>query len=437
MIGISFGWVLKLGYCVMIEKLNQEISFLNSKLIDQFYIDHLCSIPNLFKLRDDIENLEEFTLISYNLDNFKILNNFYGFIVGDFVLESVARMLKNYFKNEQVYRVAGDEFAILLNKKLDFYELKDFLKTISTDICHHRLEYQGTEIFLDATIASSASKSNENVFSKVNMALKYAKEKGLKFWIYEDSQDISNEYEKNLKFSKIIREALNNSRLIPYFQPIIDNKTEKVVKFEVLSRLLDENENVYSPDLFIPVSKKIKVYDIVTKEIINKSFKAVKNSDLEININLSFEDIVNPEIYSFIIEKLKSTKMGSRVTFELLESEKVKDFEKVYDFFKDIRRFGVKVAIDDFGSGFSNFSYLTKLSPDYIKIDGSLIRDIDRDKNAQIVVETIVDFSKKLGIQTVAEFVHSSSVLSFVKNLNIDYSQGYFIDRPKPEISIN
>jgi EAL domain-containing protein (putative c-di-GMP-specific phosphodiesterase class I) len=126
--------------------------------------------------------------------------------------------------------------------------------------------------------------------------------------------------------------------------------------------------------------------------------------------------------------------MGHRVTFELLESEKVNDFNKVVHFFNEIKRYGAKVAIDDFGSGFSNFSYIIKLNPDFIKIDGSLIKDIDKDKNAQIVVETIVNFSKKLGIKTVAEFVHSSTVLSTVKQLGINYSQGYFIDMPSPQI---
>ena len=178
----------------------------------------------------------------------------------------------------------------------------------------------------------------------------------------------------------------------------------------------------------------IKVYDRITKTIIQKTFEVFEMHPFDFSINLSFEDIINDEMYTFIIQKLKDSRMGSRLTFELLESEKVNDFEKVVQFFNEIKRYGAKVAIDDFGSGFSNFSYIIKLNPDFIKIDGSLIKDIDKDKNAQIVVETIVDFSKKLGIKTVAEFVHSSTVLSTVKGLGIDYSQGYFIDMPSPQI---
>ena len=130
------------------------------------------------------------------------------------------------------------------------------------------------------------------------------------------------------------------------------------------------------------------------------------------------------------MDKLKSSKASTRVTFELLESEAVSDFKKLERFISEVKRHGAKIAIDDFGSGYSNFSYLTKMSADYIKIDGSLIRNIDVDKSSLLVVETIVDFAKKLGIKTVAEYVHSSVVMDKVKELGIDYSQGFYIDEP-------
>jgi diguanylate cyclase (GGDEF)-like protein len=419
-----------------IEELKKELEFAREKLMEQFYVDYLSSLPNLYKLRSDLEHNEDFTLIVLNIDNFKILNDFYGFIVGDFILESVATKLKTFFNETPVYRVASDEFAIVLDEKLSFYDLKVYLQDLSKQISHLEFVYAHTEIFVDATLSSSASSTNENIFSKVNMALKYAKEEGLKFWIYEDSMQTGDEYENNIKFAIKIRKALNSGGLIPYFQPIIDNVTGKIVKYEALSRLIDEEGVVHSPNMFIPAAKKIKTYDKVTKEVIRKTFEIFSENNLEFSINLSFEDIVNPEIYKFIIDKLKTSQIGSRVTFELLESEKVKDFKKVIRFFNEIKRFGVKVAIDDFGSGFSNFSYMTKLSPDFIKIDGSLIKELDTDKNAQIVVETIVDFAKKLGIKTVAEYVHSSTVLSVVKRMGIDYSQGFYIDKPQPQINL-
>ncbi len=419
-----------------LEDLRKELNLARSELLLQYYTDNLTSLPNLYKLRYDIEDSLDFTLIVLNIDNFKILNDFYGFVVGDFILEAVAHKLNTTLVNEKIYRIASDEFAILLDERLKFYELKSYLVDLISKLSHLSFDYTDTKIFVDLTFASASTAEIDNIFSKVNMALKYAKEKLLKFWIYEDDMNMGDEYERNLKFAIKIREALNSSRLIPYFQPILDNKNNKIVKYEALSRLVDNEGLIHAPQSFIPAAKKIKVYDKITKIVIAKTFEIFKDFDFEFSINLSFEDIINQDIYNFILEMLEETGLGNRVTFELLESEKVDDFQKVLRFFSEIKRYGGKIAIDDFGSGFSNFSYLTRIKPDFIKIDGSLIKNIDTDKNSYIVVETIVDFAKKMGIETVAEYVHSSTVLSTVKNLGIDYSQGFFIDKPAPIIEI-
>ena len=242
-----------------IKELKKELEYTKEKLVEQFYVDYLSSLPNLYKLRSDLEKGEDFTLIVLNIDNFKILNDFYGFIVGDFILESFAKKLKSFFGTTPVYRIASDEFAIVLEKRLSYYELKLYLRELSNEICHQEFIYAHTEIYVDATLSSSSSCDNNNVFSKVNMALKYAKEEGLKFWIYEDSMSIGCEYENNIKFAIKIRKALNNGGLIPYFQPIIDNSTGEIVKYEALSRLVDEDGIVHPPNMFIPVAKKIKV----------------------------------------------------------------------------------------------------------------------------------------------------------------------------------
>ncbi len=419
-----------------IKDIKKELNFARSRLLLQYYTDNLTSLPNLYKLRSDIEESLDFTLIVLNIDNFKILNDFYGFVVGDFILEALANKLNDVLLEEKIYRIASDEFGILLDKKLRFYELDRYLRDIVERLSHLSFAYADTKIFVNLTFASASTNNVENIFSKVNMALKYAKEKLLDYHIYEDSMDMGNEYEKNLKFATKIRNALDDSRLIPYFQPILDNETDKIVKYEALSRLMDDEGIVHAPQNFIPAAKKIKVYDKITKTIISKTFEVFKELDYEFSINLSFDDIVNHDIYNFILEIMQNSNMGGRVTFELLESEKVDDFEKIIQFFAEIRRYGCKIAIDDFGSGFSNFSYLTKINPDFIKIDGSLIKNIDIDKNSYIVVETIVEFAKKMGIKTVAEYVHSSTVLSIVKKIGIDYSQGYFVDKPMPTIEV-
>jgi len=404
------------------------------QLFSRYFTDHLTNLPNIYQLRKDLEEKNDFGLVLLNIDNFQIINNFYGFMVGDYVLEQVAKYLKTNVSGHLIYKLSGDEFAIVLDESMGFYDLKEYLNRLYKELNNIIVSYQSTDIYVDLTLASCVHVDSSDVFSKVAMALRYAKTMGLAFWIYEDRMNFENEYERNLKFSGIVREAVENSNIVPYYQAIIDNKTSKIVKYECLARLIDSNLKVISPILFIPVAKKIKVYHKVTTLIIEKSFQEFENSDLEFNINLAIEDIMNNKIFKYIIEKLKTSNASSRVTFELLESEAIQDFKKVERFISEVKRYGAKIAIDDFGSGYSNFSYLTKMSPDYIKIDGSLIKEIDVDKNALIVVETIVSFAKKLGIKTVAEYVHSSSVLAIVKSLEIDYSQGFYIDEPSVNV---
>jgi EAL domain-containing protein (putative c-di-GMP-specific phosphodiesterase class I) len=144
---------------------------------------------------------------------------------------------------------------------------------------------------------------------------------------------------------------------------------------------------------------------------------------------------MSSEIFNFIIQKLKNNpSIAQRVTFEILESEAINDFKKISRFINEVSRYGAKIAIDDFGSGYSNFSYLIQINADYIKIDGSLIENIDVEEASFIIVETIVQFAKRLGIKTIAEYVHSSVVMDKVKELGIDYSQGFYIDEPSLQL---
>ena len=406
-------------------------------ILERYFTDHLTNLPNIYQLRKDLEENEEAGLVFIKIDNFGTINNFYGFVVGDFVIEKVGELLNDKMTEHTVYRHAGAEFVILLENNLSFYEHKIFLAELYEEVRNLSIEYQDIKIYIDLTLASCANTTHKDIFSKVSMALKYANDNNLPFWIYEDRMNFENEYEKNLQVSSTVRYAVEHSKIVPYFQPIVDNKTMKVTKFECLARLIDESGNVISPNLFIDVAKKIKLYNLVTKTIIDKSFKEFEQNDYEFNINLSIEDIMSSDIFEFIVDKLKNSSIANRVTFELLESEAIKDFNKVDKFIKEIKRYGAKIAIDDFGHGYSNFSYITNINVDYIKIDGSLISDIDTNKNSYMVVESIVDFAKKFGIQSVAEYVHSSTVMDKVKELGIEYSQGFYIDRPSVNLNVD
>ncbi|MDQ7046043.1 MAG: GGDEF domain-containing phosphodiesterase [Sulfurimonas sp.] len=401
-----------------------------TKQLKSYFTDQLTGLSNIYQLRRDILDNEQAGLILLKIDNFVTINNFYGFVIGDYVIEKISEYIEDTVKEYTLYRHTGAEFILLLENNKSFYEMKDYLSELYDRVKNFYVEYQNIKINIEFTFASCSNTSTQDIFSKVSMALKYASENNLPFWIYEDRMHFKNEYEQNLKVSTMVREAVEDFRIVPYFQPIVDNKTMKITKFECLARLIDEEGNVISPNLFISVAKKIKVYNLVTKIIINKSFEAFADNKYEFNVNLSIEDIMSSEIFDFILEKLKHSNVASRLTFELLESEAIKDFNKVDRFIKEVKRFGAKIAIDDFGAGYSNFAYITNIDVDFIKIDGSLISNIDTNKNSYMVVESIVDFAKKFKIKIVAEYVHSSTVMDKVKELGIDYSQGFYIDKP-------
>jgi diguanylate cyclase (GGDEF)-like protein len=399
------------------------------ELLKRYFTDSLTDLPNIYQLRKDLQDNLDASLITISIDNFVTINNFYGYLCGDYVIDEFSKYLKENI-DEKIYRTLGAEFSICLKNRLSFYDLKDYLTQLYKKLELFTIMYRENKIILNVTLASSSSINQDNLFSKVSMAMKYAKDNSLPFWIYEDDMGFENEYEKNLEVSSMIRDAVEDSKIIPYFQPITNNKTSKIENYECLARLFNKDDKIVPPSLFIPISKQIKLYNFITKIIIEKSFEAFKNNDYTFSINISMEDIINSDIHDFILEKLKSSDTSKRVIFEIVESDAIEDFERIERFIREIKRYGARISIDDFGAGYSNFSYLIKMNVDFLKIDSSLIQDIDINKNSYLVVQSIVEFANKLGIKTVAKFVHSSSILEKVKELGIDYSQGYFIDKP-------
>ena len=183
------------------------------------------------------------------------------------------------------------------------------------------------------------------------------------------------------------------------------------------------------------IAKKTRLYDKITRAIIRKTFEAFKENSTEFSINMSVEDFLDPytlQYLKFYLSEFPTVR--NRVSFEILETESVTDFEKFANHIADMKSFGCKIAIDDFGTGYSNFDVLLKLQLDYLKIDGTLIEKMDTDVNSRIIVENIVNFCRKMGIKTIAEYVHSRKIYDIVKSLGIDYSQGFFLGEPKPAI---
>ena len=239
--------------------------------------------------------------------------------------------------------------------------------------------------------------------------------------------------EKNMETILMIRKAIDDHRIVSYFQPIVNNKTEKTEKYESLVRIIDENGTILSPFFFLDVAKKGRYYSQITNIVLEKSFEALKSVNSDISINISALDIEKKSTRDHIFNLLKENEENaSRVVFELLEDENVKDFQTIKLFINEIKKFGVKIAIDDFGAGYSNFERLLEYQPDILKIDGCLIKDITTNNYSLSVVKTIIAFAKEQNIQTIAEFVENREIYDLLKEIGIDFSQGYYFGKPEP-----
>ena len=346
----------------------------------------------------------------------------------------MAERLKSFVSNHnlQVYKLSGDEFAILVDRYFPQNAFEMFINGLIYYIESNPIEINGYSIKIDITlgIADSTEGNYKNLLEKADMALKYAKQQKKPYMFYREDLNIQKKYQENRYWLNVLKDAINQDNLIVYYQGIFNNQTNKIEKYESLIRLKLEDK-IISPFFFLEVAKKSKLYPEITKKVFSEIIKYAK--DHEISINISVMDILNEDIVSHILNTLKNNNL--KITFEILESEGIENYAEVSQFIKNVKEYGCKIAIDDFGSGYSNFAHILDLDVDYLKIDASLIKNLDTDKNSQIVVETIVGFAKKLGIKTIAEFVHSKEVFDKVVEMGIDYSQGYYISEPKPNIS--
>ena len=424
------------------EELEEQIKFKtqklieqNAKLVEQLYVDELTNIYNRKALLRDIETLQNPILSLIDIDSFKSINDLYGESTGNDVLRRMAKILTECASEHsaKAYRMGSDEFAILHDKEItvENYEkvVENIILTVNNKVIE--IEKYNASIRIDVTIGIAINQKVD-IVEKADMALKKAQSHKYQFLIYSDEHNLEEEHTNDVKWTKVIQNAIKNNQIVTYFQPIVDIN-QNILKYECLIRIV-EDDKVHSPVLFLDIAKKAKFYPQLTKIVIEKAFQKAQSTGYKISINLSIEDILNRKIVEFIREKLENNDVANQIIFEILENENIKDYESVISFIDMAKGYGSKIAIDDFGSGYSNFSYLLKLKPDYIKIDGSSVKNIDSDKNSYYITKTINDFAHSLGIKTIAEYIHTKEVFDIVKKLGIDEYQGYYFSAPLEEI---
>ena len=405
-------------------------------------IDLLTGLPNRSQLLDDLQVIKKPILLYLNIDDFANLNDFYGTKIGDNVLKHIASLLRQISKstNSRLYKLHADEFLLLVEEgTLTENNCQEAMSEIINHIEKETIECDAkscVSVTLSGGIAFyQAGENYENLLTYANLARKMAKNENKKFLLYDNNMNKESDYQNNIEWINKIKEAIAEDRLTTFFQPIIDNKTGAITKYESLVRMIDKEGKIISPFFFLDIAKKAKLYAKITKIVVDKTFATFeKLPQYDFSLNITVEDILDEEISSYIFKKLKHYANANRVIFEITESEEIKDYALINNFIKTVKSYGARIAIDDFGAGYANFEHIINLKADFIKIDGSLIKNIDTDENSRIITEAIIAFSKKLGSKTVVEFVHNDEVYEKVKTMGADFSQGFYLGEPSPKI---
>ncbi len=418
---------------ILEEKVQQKTRELKKRL----YMDSLTGLPNRFRLQEDLESLQDATLIIINIDDFKELNDLFGHKTGDKILASFAQNITNLISTNypRFYRFSGDEFAMLFNRKMTKSDIEQFLGLLANKIENMTFFHGDKELSLHVTMGACIGK--EGALEKADIALKKAKQYKKSYEIYQESdKSVERQYQKNIEWIKRLKKSIDLERVVPFFQAIINAKTKKPKGYECLMRIKGDEGQIHTPYEFLEIAKKSRYYPKLTQIMIVKSCQYFQHSNCSFSINLSILDIMNKEIVQTLKESIDKYQVANQLILEIVESEGIENYSLVHDFVAEMKNIGCQIAIDDFGTGYSNFEHILKLPIDYIKIDGSLVKNVSTDENSELIISTIVNLAKKKKIATVAEFVSSAEIYEKVKELGVDYVQGYYFAQPQEHVEV-
>ncbi|MBV1788730.1 EAL domain-containing protein [Marinobacterium sp. D7] len=391
--------------------------------------DPLSGLPNTAKLKLQLDAVApDQALLLLNLNNFSYINTAYGVEVGDQLLQAVAQELCGLALPGELFRIDADQFAVHFTQEVDL-ELQilriqqHFLSsTVNVD-----------QLRFNLTFNFGGVSGSTDLMRRALIALKTARSLGKnRFHLYNSESD-EPQPQRRLDFAHWngwLHDALRNKGVVPWYQGVRDNFSGRIDSFEVLARL-ERDGVIHSPAEFIPVAQLSGVLPVLTREMIAASFARMASTDFNFSLNITSEDLDLGYLADHLdeIARVYGIKR-SRVVLEIHEGVSSGATRAHLPQLRELKQRGYRLAIDDFGTEYSNFERILELDVDYIKIDARYIRHIDTDPRSYEITRAIVFFARNAGIKTVAEFVHSEAVQAVVESLGIDYSQGYLFSEP-------
>ncbi len=401
--------------------------------LETIKMDKLTGLYNQGKLLSDILPNKVNNIAIMNSNEFSTISDFYGTLAGDTLVIQFAEILKSFVKKGFIlYRLHDDSFAIL-NHTLSRTEFRNEIESIRTKVHTQTIDAKVNQMNLTLT-CGIAHGDNEEILNNARTAHNYAKNTNQFIVTYSKELQIEEKFQEKVFWSKKISMAIKEDRIVVHYQPVYNNVTKQIEKHEVLVRAVDQDQSLIYPNKFLNIAKTSKQYLDITRIVILKSFEEFKDTPHGFSINLTLEDILDEQLQGFLFTNIRKYNIGHKLTIEIVESEQISEYTPINNFIRKLKELGGKIAIDDFGSGYSNFEYLLEIKADYVKIDGTIVSKLLENDYSSEIVKSIVSFCQKMGIQTIAEFVSSEELLEKVTELGVDYSQGFHTGRPDKSI---
>jgi len=413
----------------------KELQENRDTIYEKMTTSELTKLPNRIKLNEYLDSEGDKSLILINIDDFSTINETQGFNIGDKLLQSFATYISDLLqKHMKLFHIHADVFALLCDRVKE-KETIQCIEKLKADILNHYFKIEDLELHITVSIGIAMHESG-NLIQKAELAIKEARNIGKNLTqIYTDDLDIIRTIHANSLWTGRIREAIKKDKVLAYFQPIKNIKTQKIQKYEALVRIEHDGE-IFSPYYFLDAALYSGQIFEIFKVMFLKTCQMAKENDYEFSVNMTESDLKEPSFFEFVKQTLDDNNISAnRISLEILEFKSIANDEEVKSLINSLHKYGLKISIDDFGIRCSNFAQLNNIHIDFIKIDGSFIKDIVKNENSQIVSRTIIDYAHQKSIPVIAEFVCDGDVYEYVKSIGADYAQGYFIDEPKPELA--
>jgi len=417
-------------------------------IIQLAYFDELTRLPNRSSFMNEInkslsmaeKNQQALSVLVFNLDRFKQVNNILGHDAGDIILRILADRIHNILKNgnDFVARIGGDQFAILLprtNSGTALQVAKSLLSTVEIPI---QMPEQTVDVSASVGVANypeHASNAAE-LISRAEMALHVAKTKNVEVVIFDKSYDLHSA--ANLSLESDLKVAISGNQLELYVQPKIDIATAEVASLEALIRWKHPEKGYIFPDQFIPFAEQTGFIHHITMWMLNEAarlaaFWITQNIQIPIAINISTRDLIDQNLTNKIIEIFERHNIAFDalpISLEITESSIMDDPVRALATLDKLATMPIKLSIDDFGTGYSSLTYLKKLPVCELKIDKSFVLKLEQDVSDMKIVQSTIDLGHNLGLKVVAEGVENKAVWDLLAKMGCDYGQGYYMGRP-------